>query len=97
MDGSMNKSQDITIREATPADAHAIIDILNPIIEAGTYTALDTPFTVEAERLKGTRRFSPLFVPTTRLRFRHILDKGFRSLGPRKDRPRLMDATLTRS
>ena len=31
-------------------DAEAIVDILNPIIEAGIYTAFDTPFSVEAER-----------------------------------------------
>jgi len=38
------------VREARPDDAAEIVRILNPIIEAGTFTALDTPFTVEAER-----------------------------------------------
>ena len=41
---------DLSIRTATPDDAEAIIGILNPIIEARIYTALDTPFTIEAER-----------------------------------------------
>jgi len=40
----------LEIREARPDDAEAIVRILNPIIEAGTYTVFDTPFTVEAER-----------------------------------------------
>jgi L-amino acid N-acyltransferase YncA len=31
-------------------DAAAIVGILNPIIEAGVYTAFDTPLTVDAER-----------------------------------------------
>lgn len=38
------------IRPAAPDDAEAIVAILNPIIEAGTYSAFDTPFTVEQER-----------------------------------------------
>jgi L-amino acid N-acyltransferase YncA len=40
----------IEIRPAVEADAGAIVNILNPIIEAGQYTAFDTPFTVDAER-----------------------------------------------
>ena len=40
----------IDIREATPADAEAIVGILNPIIAARVYTAFDTPFSVDAER-----------------------------------------------
>ena len=40
----------IAVRDATPLDAEAIASILNPIIEARIYTALDTPFTVEQER-----------------------------------------------
>jgi L-amino acid N-acyltransferase YncA len=43
-------SMDFLVREAQPNDAKAIVDVLNPIIEAGLYTAFDTPFTVEAER-----------------------------------------------
>ena len=37
-------------RQARPEDAEAIVGILNPIIDAGTFTVFDTPFTVEAER-----------------------------------------------
>jgi L-amino acid N-acyltransferase YncA len=39
-----------SIREARPDDAEAIARILNQIIEAGAFTAFDTPFSVEAER-----------------------------------------------
>ena len=41
---------DLTIRDATAADAGPIARILNSIIAAGAYTALDTPFSVEEER-----------------------------------------------
>ncbi len=41
---------DLRIREVRPDDAEAILGILNPIIESGLYSALDTPFTVEAEQ-----------------------------------------------
>lgn len=41
---------DLIIREARPDDAAAVVQILNPIIETGLYTALDEPFTVAAER-----------------------------------------------
>lgn len=40
----------LSIRKATPEDAEAVVGILNPIIEAGTFTAFDTPFSVEDER-----------------------------------------------
>ena len=40
----------LAIRPATADDAAAIVDILNPIIETGRYTAFDTPFSVQAER-----------------------------------------------
>jgi hypothetical protein len=43
-------SINLTVRSATVDDAQGIIDILNPIIEDGRFTVLDTPFTVEAER-----------------------------------------------
>ena len=39
----------VEIREARLDDAEPIIRILNPIIEAGVYTALDTPLTVDAQ------------------------------------------------
>jgi len=41
---------EILIREVRPEDAAGIIDILNPIIEAGRYTVLDTMFTEDEER-----------------------------------------------
>jgi len=41
---------DLLICEVRLDNAEAIIYILNPIIEAGLYTVLDTPLTVEAER-----------------------------------------------
>ena len=40
----------IVIRDVTVEDAEEIAGILNPIIEARCYTALDTTFTVEQER-----------------------------------------------
>ena len=40
----------LTIRDVRPDDAEAIVAILNPIIEAGTYTAFDTPFSADDER-----------------------------------------------
>ncbi|WP_017220093.1 GNAT family N-acetyltransferase [Moritella dasanensis] len=39
----------LTIRDVQQADAQAIMNILNPIIEAGLYTILDTPFSLEEE------------------------------------------------
>jgi len=41
---------DLLIREVRLDDAEAIVSILNPIIEAGVHTALDTPLTAEAEQ-----------------------------------------------
>ncbi|MBW4617879.1 MAG: GNAT family N-acetyltransferase [Cyanosarcina radialis HA8281-LM2] len=41
---------DLFVREAQFDDAEAIINVLNPIIEAGIYTALTTPLSVEAEQ-----------------------------------------------
>jgi L-amino acid N-acyltransferase YncA len=40
----------VSIRDALPSDAAALVGILNPIIEARVFTAFDTPFSVEAER-----------------------------------------------
>lgn len=50
IESSSHRAMELLIREARPEDAEAIIGILNPIIEAGIYTAFDTPFTAEAER-----------------------------------------------
>ena len=41
---------DIRIRPVRPDDAAAVAGILNAIIEARRYTALDTPFSVDEER-----------------------------------------------
>ncbi len=41
---------DLLIREARPGDAEALVGILNPIIESGAYSALDSQFTVVDER-----------------------------------------------
>src|SRR5262249_47852373 len=41
---------DLTIRDAKPDDAAGIVAIFNPIIEAGSFTLFDTPFSIEAER-----------------------------------------------
>ena len=41
---------DVVIRQAVASDAAAIARILNAIIAAGVYTALDTPFSVDEER-----------------------------------------------
>ena len=41
---------DWMVRSASIDDAQGIIDILNPIIEEGRYTILDTPYTLEEEK-----------------------------------------------
>lgn len=41
---------DWSIREVRPDDAEGIVDVINPIIEAGIYTVFDAPFTTESER-----------------------------------------------
>jgi L-amino acid N-acyltransferase YncA len=41
---------ELSVRDAEPADAEALVRILNPIIDARIYTAFDTPFSVDAER-----------------------------------------------
>jgi L-amino acid N-acyltransferase YncA len=48
---------DLVIRQVRSDDAEAVAGILNPIIASGVYSALDTPFTVEAER-EFIRNFS---------------------------------------
>lgn len=41
---------ELLVREVGPEDAEEIVNILNPIIEAGEYTVLDTPLTIQEER-----------------------------------------------
>jgi L-amino acid N-acyltransferase YncA len=55
---SRDRHVPITVRQVQPEDAEAIAGILNPIITAGLYTALDTPFSVADER-----RFIEQFPP----------------------------------
>lgn len=46
----MTEVMDLSVREARPDDAGAIVAILNSIIQVGAFTAFDTPFSIEAER-----------------------------------------------
>ena len=41
---------ELSVREVRPDDAEAIVQILNPIIKARTFTVFDSPFSVEDER-----------------------------------------------
>lgn len=41
---------ELSVRDVEPEDAEALLGILNPIIEARIYTALDTPFSIGEER-----------------------------------------------
>ena len=43
-------SINVMIRPAVVGDASGIVHVVNPIIEAGVYTAFDTPFSVEGEQ-----------------------------------------------
>lgn len=45
----MTQVTDLSIREVRSDDAGAIVGIMNRLIEAGRFTAFDTPFTIEAE------------------------------------------------
>lgn len=41
---------EITIRTVRETDAQSIIELLNPLIHAGTYTIMDQPLTIEEQR-----------------------------------------------
>ncbi|HUS70715.1 MAG TPA: GNAT family N-acetyltransferase [Anaerolineae bacterium] len=41
---------EFVVREVRPQDAEGVVNILNPIVEAGEYTVLDAPLTVAEER-----------------------------------------------
>jgi len=71
----------LIIREVRADDAEGIIAILNPIIAAGQYTVLDTPFTAEAER-EFIARFPErgIFLVAQRVPDGQIV--GFQSLEP---------------
>jgi L-amino acid N-acyltransferase YncA len=49
---------DLYIRKVAEADAAAIIALLNPIIQLGTYTVMDEPFSVE-DQIEFIRSFPP--------------------------------------
>jgi L-amino acid N-acyltransferase YncA len=68
-------------RAACPDDAAAIVGILNPIIEAGTFTAFDTPFSVDAER-EYLRSFPARGVFQVALRACDRQMVGFQSMEP---------------
>ena len=69
----------IDVRDVSIDDARAIVDILNPIIETGLYSALDTPLSVEDER-HFIQTFSPRGV------FHVAIDRARRG-GPRAPDP----------
>lgn len=46
----MAEATGLTVRAARPEDAAAIVAILNPIIEAGEYSAFNRPFSAAEER-----------------------------------------------
>ena len=71
----------LRIRHVRLDDAETIVSILNPIIEAGQYTVLDTTLTVEAERQFITSfPQRGLFFLAERLQDGQVL--GFQSLEP---------------
>lgn len=41
---------ELSVRDVEPADAAGLVRVLNPIIEARRYTAIDTPVSVDTER-----------------------------------------------
>lgn len=41
---------DLIVRPAVAGDAAGIVNLVNPIIAAGVYTAFDTPFTIDGEQ-----------------------------------------------
>ena len=80
----------IEIRDARIEDAEGIAAILNPIIAARCYTALDTPVTVEQER-EFIRTFPPrgIFVVAVNTTSNRIV--GFQDVSPFADFTRAFD------
>lgn len=76
-----NGAMELVIRPVTRDDAEAIVGILNPIIEAGGYTVLDTPLSVEAER-RYIRAFSRRGVFLVAERGQEGKVVGFQSMEP---------------
>lgn len=50
MESPAHDALPLLVREVRLDDAEAILRILNPIIETGSYSSLDTPLTIEAEQ-----------------------------------------------
>ncbi len=75
---------ELLIRVATVDDAAAVLDVLNPIIETGRYTAFDTPFGLEEERaFIANLPERGIFHVAERVNDRRIL--GFQTLTPFAD------------
>jgi len=81
---------ELSIRDATPADAAAIVAILNPIIEARVYTVFDAPFSVEAEHEYLTR-FPPRGVWKVAIRASDDRLVGFQVMEPYASYTRAFD------
>jgi L-amino acid N-acyltransferase YncA len=71
----------LQVREVRPDDAGAIVSILTPIIEAGVYTAFDTPFTEEEEK-KYIENFPPRGVFLVAVDGENRKVVGFQSMEP---------------
>jgi len=72
---------DWLIRNAKPEDAAGIVSVFNPIIEAGSFTLFDAPFTIESERfyIEG---LTPRDIFHVALRIRDNAVVGFQSMSP---------------
>ena len=72
---------EIEIRDVTVEDAEEILAILNPIIAARCYTAMDSPFTVEVEReFIRTLPASGIFLAAVDIASNRIV--GFQNVSP---------------
>jgi L-amino acid N-acyltransferase YncA len=69
------------IRDVTPDDAAGIVSVLNPIIEARSFTLFDTPFTIEAERAY-IESLTPRDVFHVAVRASDNVVVGFQSMAP---------------
>jgi L-amino acid N-acyltransferase YncA len=72
---------DLELRDVRPADAEAIVGILNPIIAARRYTAFDRPFNIADERAY-IDRFPPRGVWKVAVRTADRRVVGFQILEP---------------
>jgi len=72
---------ELTVRNARPEDAGAILGVFNPIIESGLYTVFDAPFTEEAER-RYIAALSPRGIFHVAIRAADQSVVGFQSMEP---------------